>query len=86
MGQAAQRAPADNAVHYERRRPEESVLYRLVQEQFETFLVQVEAETDASLPAFINCQIVRALLAQDKFACSGLLKTSRSIMSASAFR
>ena len=41
MGQAAQRAPTGNAVHYERRRPEESVLYRLVQEQLETFLAQV---------------------------------------------
>jgi hypothetical protein len=54
MGQAAQRAPASNAVHYERRRPEESLLYRLVQEQFETFLAQVEAGTGASLPEFIK--------------------------------
>lgn len=54
MGQAAQRAPPGNAVHYERRRPEESVLYRLVQEQLETFLAQVEAETGASLPEFIE--------------------------------
>lgn len=54
MGQAAQRAPTGNAVHYERRRPEESVLYRLVQEQLETFLAQVEAETGASLPEFIE--------------------------------
>ncbi len=54
MGQAAQRVPTGNAVHYERRHPEESVLYRLVQEQLETFLAQVEAETGASLPAFIK--------------------------------
>jgi Putative transposase/Transposase zinc-binding domain len=54
MGQAAQLASAGNRVHYERRRPEESVLYRLVQEQLETFLAQVEAETGASLPEFIK--------------------------------
>jgi Transposase zinc-binding domain len=54
MGEAAQRAPAGNAVHYARRRPEESVLYQLVQEQLETFLAQVEAETGASLPEFIK--------------------------------
>jgi hypothetical protein len=54
MGQAAQRAPSSNPVHYERRRPEETVLYRLVQEHLETFLAQVEAETGASLPEFIQ--------------------------------
>ena len=54
MGQAAQLASAGNRVHYERRRPEESVLYQLVQEQLETFLAQVEAETGASLPKFIK--------------------------------
>jgi Putative transposase/Transposase zinc-binding domain len=54
MGQAAQRAPSGNAVHYERRRPEETVLYRLVQEQMGTFLAQVEAESGASLPEFIK--------------------------------
>jgi hypothetical protein len=54
MGQAAQLAPAGNRVHYERRCTEETVLYRLVQEQLETFLVQVEAETGASLPEFIK--------------------------------
>ena len=53
MGQA-QLAPTGGPVHYERRRPEDSVLYRLVQEQLETFLAQVEAETGASLLAFIK--------------------------------
>jgi hypothetical protein len=54
MGQAARRAPTGNAVHYEWRRPEQTALYRLVQEQLETFLAQVEAETGASLPEFIK--------------------------------
>jgi hypothetical protein len=54
MGQAVQCAPAGNQVHYERRRPEETTLYRVVQEHLETFLAQVEAETGASLPDFVK--------------------------------
>jgi hypothetical protein len=56
MGQAAQLALAANRGHYQRRRPEETVLYRLVQEHLETFLAQVEAETGASLPEFIKAE------------------------------
>jgi ribosomal protein S27E len=54
MGQAAQLAPAGNAVHYERRRPEDTVLYRLVQEHAESFFAQVEAKSGASLPEFVK--------------------------------
>ena len=54
MGQAVQPAPAGNQVHYERRRPEETTLYQVVQEHFETFLAQVETETGASLPDFVK--------------------------------
>ena len=54
MGNAVQLVWAGNAVHYERRRPEESVLYRLVQEHAESFFAHVEAETGASLPEFIK--------------------------------
>ena len=54
MGQAAQLAPARNAIHYERRRPEETTLYRLVREHAESFFAHVEAETGASLPAFVT--------------------------------
>ena len=56
MGQAAQRAPADHAVHYERRRPEESVLYRLIQDHAESFFAQVEAQTGANVPEFIKAE------------------------------
>jgi hypothetical protein len=45
MDKAAQSAPTGKGVHYERRRPEDTVLYQVVQEHLETFLVQVEAET-----------------------------------------
>ena len=54
MGQAAQRAPSGEAVHYERRRPEETVLYQLIQEHAESFFAQVEAQTAASLPEFVK--------------------------------
>ena len=41
-------------VGIDRRRPEETTLYRLVQENLETFLAQVEAEGAASLPQFVR--------------------------------
>jgi len=46
MGQALQSAPAGHraAFSYEQRRPEETTLYQVVQEQFETFLAQVRSE------------------------------------------
>ena len=54
MGQAVQLAPAGNPVDYERRRPEETTLYQVVQEHLESFLAQVEAQTGASLPQFVK--------------------------------
>ena len=54
MGQAAQLVPARTSVHYERRHPEETTLYRLVQEHAETFFAHIEAETGASLPQFVK--------------------------------
>jgi hypothetical protein len=50
----ALRAAAASPVHYERRRPEETTLYRVVQGHLETFLAQVEAEGVASLPQFVK--------------------------------
>jgi hypothetical protein len=54
MGQAVQRAPVANQVQYERRRPEETTLYQVVQEYLETFLAQVETETGTRLPDFVK--------------------------------
>jgi hypothetical protein len=54
MGEAVQPAPAARRVHYERRRSEDTVLYQLVQEHLETFLAQVERETGAGLPEFVE--------------------------------
>jgi energy-coupling factor transporter ATP-binding protein EcfA2 len=54
MDKAVQPAPAGKGVHYERRRPEDTVLYQLVQEHLENFLAQVELETGAGLPEFVE--------------------------------
>jgi hypothetical protein len=56
MGQALRSAPAGDraAFSYERRRPEETTLYQVVQEQLETFLAQVEAKTGTGLPKFVK--------------------------------
>ena len=49
-------APTAKPVHYERRRPEETTLYQLVQENVETFFAQVEAETGSGLPDFVKAE------------------------------
>jgi len=59
MARALHPAPAGHragrpAFHYERRRPEETTLYQVVQEQLESFLVQVEARTGSGLPEFVK--------------------------------
>ena len=54
MDGTVQPAPAGRRIHYERRRPEETTLYQLVQEHLEPFLAQVEAETGAGLPKFVQ--------------------------------
>ena len=47
-------ATAEPQVHYERRRPEETILYQLIQENLETFFAQVETETGTGLPDFVK--------------------------------
>ena len=58
MGRALQPAPAGipAAVYYERRRPEETTLYQVVQEQLETFIAQVAAKTGAGVPEFVKAE------------------------------
>ena len=50
----AQHAATGNCIHYERRRPEQTILYQLVQEHVEAFFVQVETETGTGLPDFVK--------------------------------
>ncbi len=66
MGHAVQPATAGHHVHYERRRPEETTLYRLVQEHVETFFTQVESETGSGLPDFVKDEF-------DAFLACGVL-------------
>ena len=54
MGWEANRALAGVPIHYERRRPEQTTLYRLVQAHAATFFADVEAATGASLPEFVK--------------------------------
>jgi hypothetical protein len=47
-------AAPPHTAHYERRRPEETILHCLVREHLETFLAQVEARTGTDLPGFVK--------------------------------
>ena len=49
-----QRAPDGAPVHYERHRPEQTTLYRLVQQHAATFIAGTEAATGADLPQFVK--------------------------------
>ena len=52
--QQPQRAPDGAPVHYERHRPEQTTLYRLVQQHAASFIAHTEASTGAELPRFIK--------------------------------
>ena len=54
IGRQPQRAPAGAPVHYERHRPEQTTLYRLVQQHAATFFEQAEAAAGADLPQFVK--------------------------------
>ncbi len=54
MDKAVQATLAGQCVHYQHRRPEETTLYRLVQEHVESFFAQAEHETGAGLPEFVK--------------------------------
>ena len=47
-------APDGAPFHYERRRPEQTTLYRLVQQHAANFFAEVEAAADADLPQFVK--------------------------------
>ena len=53
-GRQPHRAPDGAAVHYERHRPEQTTLYRLVQQHAQTFFAQAEEATGAGLPQFVK--------------------------------
>ena len=53
---AGQRAPDGAPVHYERHRPEQTTLYRLVQEHATTFIAQAKDAAGADLPQFVKAE------------------------------
>jgi hypothetical protein len=56
----ALRAAPAHTVQYEQRRPEQTLLYRLVWEHLETFLAQVEARAGTAAGAFSGGLIPKA--------------------------
>ena len=54
VGRQPQRAPDGTPVHYERHRPEQTTLHRLVQQHAAGFIAHTEASTGAELPRFIK--------------------------------
>ena len=54
IGRQPQRAPNGAPVHYERHRPEQTTLYRLVQQHAASFIAHTEASTGCELPRFIK--------------------------------
>ena len=54
IGRQPQRAPDGAPVHYDRHRPEQTTLYRLVQQHAATFFAQAEDAAGADLPQFVK--------------------------------
>ena len=61
MLSAGLRKPDPARVHYERHRPENAALDRLVRDQAETFFAQVEAETAHGLPDNVKTEFIACL-------------------------
>ena len=66
IGQQPQCAPDGAPVHCERHRPEQTTLYRLVQQHGATFFAQAEAASGADLPQFVKDEF-------DAFLACGIL-------------
>ena len=54
LGQQPLNVSGGARIHYERHRPEESTLYRLVQQHVASFFTQVEEATGTGLPKFVK--------------------------------
>ncbi|MDH3505238.1 MAG: hypothetical protein OEM58_12020 [Nitrospirota bacterium] len=52
--QACQAVPHGASAPYERRRPEGTILYQVIQNYVDTFFAQVEQETGTGLPQFVK--------------------------------
>ncbi|MGQ0595289.1 MAG: hypothetical protein ACT4QB_22405 [Gammaproteobacteria bacterium] len=76
-----QPAPAGRRVHYERRRPEDTVLYQLAQEHLETFLACTVALVRKLAREFDDAQIARILNKQGRRSGLGNPFTQQSVTS-----
>ena len=54
IGRQPQLAPVGAPLHSERHRPEQSTLYRLVQQHAASFIAHTEASMGAELPRFVK--------------------------------
>lgn len=54
IGRQPQRAPDGAPVRYEHQRPEQTTLYRLVQQHAASFTADTEVSTGSELPLFIK--------------------------------
>lgn len=54
IGRQPQQAPDGAPHHYGRHRPEQTTLYRLVQQHAASFIAHTEASTGAELPRFVK--------------------------------
>jgi hypothetical protein len=61
IGRQTQRALDGTPVHYERRPPEQTTLYRLVQQHAATFFAQAGDDAGADLPRLINVEFTAFL-------------------------
>jgi len=52
--QPERRAAVAGSVHHERHRPEQTTLYRLVQQHAASFIAHTEGSTGSELPGFIK--------------------------------
>ena len=75
--QQPQRAPDGAPVHCERHRPEQTTLYRLVQQHAATFIAQAEDAAGADLPQFVKDEFDAFLECGCWTACTGLALTGR---------
>jgi hypothetical protein len=77
IGRQPQRAPDGAPLHNERHRPEQTTLYRLVQQLAASFIAHTEASTGSELPRFIKDEF-DAFLERNKHLAQHITRRQRS--------
>jgi hypothetical protein len=73
----ASHAPDGVPLHYSRHRPEQTTLYRLVQQHAASFVVHIEASTGSRLPRFVECSGWRAAWVALRAMCAQRARARR---------